>query len=79
MATTSSPSPFMSLNWTDLGKGILMAILTPVITVIYQTIQSGSLILDFHSICIAAISGFVAYITKNFFSGISLSTSPATK
>jgi hypothetical protein len=79
MATTSSSSPFMSLNWADLGKGILMAILTPIITIIYQTIQSGSLTFDFHSICIAAVSGFIAYITKNFFSGISLTTPPATK
>lgn len=71
-------SGFLKLDWNDLGKGLLMAILTPVIGVIYQTVQAGSLTFDWHMIEVAAVGGFIAYMTKNFFTPASIVTPAPT-
>lgn len=60
-------SNFLSLNWLDLGKGLLMAILTPVVVVIQQSLEAGVFTFDWKSIGVAAIGGGVAYLIKNFF------------
>jgi len=60
-------SNFLSLNWLDLGKGLLMAILTPVIVIIQQSLEAGVFTLDWKSIGLAAIGGGFAYLVKNFF------------
>jgi hypothetical protein len=60
-------SNFLSLNWLDLGKGLIMSVLTPVIVVIQQSLESGELTLNWKTIGLAAISGGVAYLVKNFF------------
>lgn len=59
-------SPLFSLNKYDLLKGLLMAILTPAIVVIEQSVNAGSLHLDWHSISLAAVGGGLAYLLKNF-------------
>ena len=51
-----------------------MAILTPVITIIAQSLNAGVLTFDYKAIGIAALSGFVAYLTKNFFTPASIVT-----
>jgi len=58
-------SSLFTLNSKDWIKGLVVAVLTAVITVVYSTIQTGTLVLDWKSISIAGISAALAYITKN--------------
>lgn len=60
-------STFMKLNWNDFLKGFKVAILTPVLPIIQQSIANGELTFNWHLIALAAAGGFVAYLTKNFF------------
>jgi len=60
-------SNFLSLNWADFGKGLIMAILTPVVVVVQQSIEAGTFTFDWKVIGIASLSGAVAYLVKNFF------------
>ncbi len=60
-------SNFLSLNWRDIAKGLLMAVLTPVVVVIQQSLESGIFVFDWKSIGLASLSGRVAYLVKNFF------------
>lgn len=60
-------SNFLSLNWADFAKGLLMAVLTPVIVVIQQSIENGTFTFDWKVIALSAIGGGLAYLTKNFF------------
>lgn len=59
-------SPLFSLNLKDVLKGLLMAILTPAIVVIEQSVNAGSLHFDWNSITLASIGGGLAYLLKNF-------------
>lgn len=59
-------SAFLSLNWHDALKGLIMATLTPMAVTIEQDIEKGSLSFNWHLIGIAAVGGFVAYLLKNF-------------
>ncbi len=73
-------SKLFSLNTQDFLKGILMAVLVPVMTIITQSLQAGNLTFDWKAIGIAAIAGFVAYLTKNFFTPpVATSSSPVAK
>lgn len=67
MKTTTTSGSY-SLNVRDLIKGGVMAFLVPVITIISQSVNAGSLVFNWRAILIAAISGFVGYIIKNFLS-----------
>ena len=60
-------STFLNLNTTDFLKGLLMAVLSSVITVVYQTVQTGSLVFDWKTIGTIAITSGLAYIMKNLF------------
>lgn len=59
-------SGLFSLNLQDLGKGLIMAVLVPVVTIVEQSIQAGSLIFNWTSIGMAAAGGGLAYLVKNF-------------
>lgn len=60
-------SNFLSLNWRDIFKGIVMAILTPVIVLIQQSVEAGVFVFDWKSLVLSAIGGGIAYLIKNFF------------
>lgn len=60
-------SSFLSLNWNDFGKGLLMAVLTPVLVLVQQSVDAGSLVFNWKSLAIAAVAGGVAYLIKNLF------------
>ena len=60
-------SNFLSLNLRDIAKGLLMAILTPVVVIIQQSLEAGVFTFDWKSIGLTAIGGGVAYLAKNFF------------
>ncbi len=60
-------SAFGKLNIVDFGKGLFIAVLGAVFTVIYTTVQSGSLTFDWKAIGITALSAALAYLSKNLF------------
>jgi hypothetical protein len=60
-------SPFLNLNSTDFLKGLIMAVLSSVITVVYQTVELGSLVFDWKAIGTMALTTALAYIMKNLF------------
>ncbi len=68
------PSAFLSLNWLDLGKGLILAAITSVLTIVTQTLQAGSLTFDWKAIGITALTAGLAYLTKNFFTPTSTPT-----
>jgi len=61
-------STFLSLNTKDFIKGLLVAVLSAVVTILYNTIQTGSLEFDWKAIGITALTSALAYIMKNLFS-----------
>lgn len=60
-------SVFMNLNLADFGKGLLLAVLTSVLTIVYTTVQSGSLLIDWTMVGTSALTTGLAYILKNLF------------
>ena len=56
-----------TINWRDIAKGVLMAVLTPVIVIVQNSVAAGSLSFDKNNIVMAAVAGFVGYLVKNFF------------
>lgn len=65
LQTVTSSRQF-SLNMRDVLKGLLIAVLTPVMAVIVSSLEAGSLTFDWKRIGIVALSAFAAYIVKNF-------------
>jgi hypothetical protein len=65
MATTTTSGQF-SLNTNDLLKGLLLAVLTPVVTIVIDTLNQGSLTFDWKHIGVTALSALLAYLIKNF-------------
>lgn len=51
----------------DLLRGLLMAVLTPVLVIVQQSIEGGELVFNWKAIGIAAVAGGVAYLIKNLF------------
>ena len=60
-------STFLNLNSSDFLKGLIMAVLSSVITVVYQTVEAGSLVFDWKAIGTIALTSALAYIMKNLF------------
>lgn len=60
-------SKFLSLNWRDFLRGLLMAILTPVFTTAYDSFSRGEFTLNWNLILVSAIGGAGAYLSKNLF------------
>jgi hypothetical protein len=60
-------SPIFTLNTSDFLKGLIMAVLSTVITVVYQTVEAGSLVFDWKAIGTMALTTALAYIMKNLF------------
>ena len=59
-------SKFLSLNTKDFIKGLFLSVLTSVLTIIYSSLQSGSLTIEWKAVGTAAITAALAYITKNY-------------
>lgn len=60
-------SPFLTLNLKDFLKGLLVAVLTAVVTIIYNTVQASSLAFDWKAIGTVALASAIGYIVKNLF------------
>lgn len=59
-------SKFLSLNLADILKGLVIAILTPAIVIVQQSLEAGVLTFEWKSILTASIGGGLAYLLKNF-------------
>jgi hypothetical protein len=66
MSNTVTTSKQFTLNFRDILKGLAVAVILPVLNVIYQSIEAGSFEFDWKRIGLLAAGGFVAYIIKNF-------------
>lgn len=62
-------SEFLKLKKVDFWKGLIIAVLTAGITSLSTVLSNATdfASLNWQSIVIASIGGFVAYITKNLF------------
>ena len=60
-------SKLFSVNTKDILKGLLMAILTPAVFILQQSLEAGSLKIDWHTVLLASVAGGVGYLVKNFF------------
>lgn len=73
-------SKLFSLNYGDILKGLIMAVGTPVLLIIQQSIANGEVTFNWKQIGMAAIAGGVAYLLKNFFTPpVTKSDSPVAK
>lgn len=63
---TTTTSKIFTLNLSDVWKGLLVAVITPVITVIISSLNAGSLTFDWKAIAITALTAGLAYVVKNF-------------
>ena len=63
IAVTASSNRW-TLNTRDLIQGLIMAIITPVIVVIQQSLDLGILTFDIKAIGMAAVAGALAYMVR---------------
>ncbi len=59
--------------WTikmgDWERGLVIAILTTPLTIIYDSVSTGALTFDWKKIIAAAVAGGIAYLLKNLLTG----------
>lgn len=55
-----------NLKLRDWLKGLLMAVLTPAILIVQQSLEAGVWVFNWQTIGMAAVAGGMAYIVKNF-------------
>lgn len=55
-----------NLKLRDWLKGLLMAVLTPAILIVQQSLEAGIWVFNWQTIGMAAVAGGMAYIVKNF-------------
>lgn len=72
-------SKFLTLNFKDILKGIIVAIFSAVITYLYTVIQTGDplTIETFKKVGMVALAALLGYLSKNFFTNSS--NKPLTK
>jgi hypothetical protein len=58
-------STLFNLNIQDLAKGLILTVLTSVITIVYNTVSAGSLTFDWQAIGLTALTSGLAYLMKN--------------
>lgn len=65
-------SNFLSLNWTDVGKGILVAAGGALLIGLQNALTTG--VFDYKAIGLTALAAGVSYLVKNFFTPASVVT-----
>ena len=58
-------STFLNLNIQDLAKGLIVTMMTSVLTIAYNTVNAGSLTFDWKAIGLTALTSGLAYLMKN--------------
>lgn len=66
MATATTTSGPYSLDKKDFLKGLIVAVITPVITIITTSLDAGELVFNWKAIGITALTAGLAYLVKNF-------------
>jgi len=56
-----------SIDWKDVGQGLILAIGTPVAVMLQQSIEAGNWTFNWKVIGMAAVGGGLTYLIKNFF------------
>ena len=59
-------SSLFSLQTKDFVKGLFIAVLTSVITIVYTSVSAGQLEFDWKTIATTALTSALAYVMKNF-------------
>ena len=59
-------SSIFAINYQDLLKGLLVAILGAVVTVVQSSLDAGNLKFNWHAIGVTALSAGLGYLIKNF-------------
>lgn len=57
-----------TINWNDFLKGLIIAVIMPVLAIIQNSIANGELTFNWRLISLTAVGGLVAYLIKNFLS-----------
>jgi hypothetical protein len=60
-------SPLFTLDFKDLGKGLLVAVGGAVIAAVETSVQAGSLTFNWKTISGVAFASGLSYLGKNFF------------
>lgn len=58
-------SKLWQLNWKDVLRGLLLAVLTAPLTTIYTSIESGNFHFDWPAIVKVSVTAGLAYLFKN--------------
>ena len=66
--TTITTSNQFTLNLKDVIKGLLVAVLTPVFTIIMTSLNEGELVFKWKLIGATALAAGLSYLLKNFLS-----------
>jgi hypothetical protein len=56
-----------TLSMSDIVRGLIMAVLTPAVLIIQQSLEAGTLTFNWKQIAMASVAGGFAYLVKNFF------------
>ncbi len=59
-------STLFTLNWRDFLKGLILAVVVPVLVTIQESLAAGNITFDWKTIGISSLATFIAYILKNF-------------
>ncbi len=68
MADVQVTSKQYSLNWQDVLKGAIVAVIMAVVTTVEESLRTGAKI-DWAMVGSIAIGTLVSYLAKNFFTG----------
>lgn len=59
-------SNFLNLNWSDFGKGLLVAVITAVLTYAYGVTQTGDWsAIELKTVASTAVLATISYLFKN--------------
>lgn len=58
-----------TIKLSDFWRGLIVAVVMAVLTVIYETIQKGSLEISWNSVLLAGIGAGISYLLKNLGTG----------
>lgn len=67
-------SSFFTLNWKDIVKGFITAVIAALLTAAYQAIQEGTIAFTWvfwQPILITSVGAGIAYLIKNLFTNSS--------
>jgi len=58
-----------TIKLSDWSRGLVVAIIMAPLTIIYQSVNAGTLVFDWKAILVAALGGGIAYLLKNLSTG----------